>query len=133
MEGEALIAYVDPHEVTTKASAGEWVVVDVRDEDRSVGWVPGSVHVPSESLSARVMENFLLQYTKPPHVLPNAFVFHCMYSKQRGPRAAQLCVAALSALQNRGLLQSVSCTPRVLIMRGGYQGYAKHMGLAAPV
>ena len=119
------IQFVEPSEVDALVKRGDWVVVDVRDEDRSVGWVPGSVHLPSESLTAAAMESFIACYAQPPRVMPNGFVFHCMYSKQRGPRAAQLCLAALASMQQRKAIPHTMQPPSVYVMKGGFQNYAK--------
>lgn len=57
-------------------------VIDVRDDDHIGGHIKGSQWVPINQLDARMPELLRVNQGK------ERVVFHCMFSQQRGPKAA---------------------------------------------
>ncbi|KNH04697.1 Rhodanese-like domain containing protein [Perkinsela sp. CCAP 1560/4] len=124
MTDSGAVTCVSPANVAEKLAsddAKEWLIIDVRDEDRRIGWLPQTVHLPSATLSVPIMEKFITQHTKP--TIPAAFVFHCMHSQQRAVRAANLCQDVVHSMLQRHLLNSAGVVPKILIMSGGYAKY----------
>lgn len=62
----------------------QFVIIDVRDEDYSGGHIPESINIPSSQFhNSSNYEMLLDKYGDKKY-----FIFHCFYSKQRGPSAA---------------------------------------------
>jgi hypothetical protein len=70
--------------VKSKKANEEYVVVDVRDDDFRGGNIVGAHNAPSRSFSDAVTT--LAEDTRNVPLV----VFHCMLSKERGPRAARV-------------------------------------------
>mmetsp|Transcript_9232 Transcript_9232/g.13991 ORF Transcript_9232/g.13991 Transcript_9232/m.13991 type:complete len:136 (-) Transcript_9232:46-453(-) len=121
------LEYLSPFEVANLLSTDRKVlIIDVRDDDRSVGWIPDSYHLPSDTLTRSVMEAFLRR-----HLDDQShwyLIFHCMYSKQRGPAAAFLCMEVLESMKNENensLFRSSKQMAQVFILRGGFISFHK--------
>jgi rhodanese-related sulfurtransferase len=117
---DPVIEAVEPSELEALLAEGATVVVDVRSvEERADGYIAGSVHMPSEhwnrwhTAAGQSPERQEL-HTDAAALLAEAVVqdkqllFHCMYSKERAPRAAQ---AAADAEQDA----------RIAVLTGGFQ------------
>ena len=107
--------YLDPAALTqlmSKLELGkELLIVDVRDEDRNVGWIKGSTHMPSGSLTPTSMARFAeLSATA------SLVVFHCQFSQVRGPKARRMFESILEGATGR--------RPQSAVLRGGYENYS---------
>ncbi len=92
-------------------------IVDARDDDREVGWIKGSVNLPSRTLNADVMSNFARSIAGSATLV----VFHCQLSQVRGPAARRLFEGVASNVFTQ------APRPRTVILRGGFgmfQSYA---------
>ncbi|SCV68182.1 BQ2448_303 [Microbotryum intermedium] len=103
--------FIEPSELAQLYHSGleagrDFQVVDVRDEDRIGGHLPGSMRAPSEQRTLQYVEDLVAKLEGVPKV-----IFHCTLSQIRGPKAASLYCAALNARQ--GALQGGS-TPSEL-------------------
>ena len=107
---KGVLGVVEASDLPNVLAAGDSVVIDVRsDEERADGYLAGSLHIPSEQWdlrggfhdSARSLVESVADGSK-------RLIFHCMYSSQRGPRAAR------AALEFNPDL-------RVAVLRGGFQ------------
>ena len=107
----------------------EVIVVDVRDEDRAEGYIPQSLHLPSKSLCRLKMQEFLhtlfsdrrrlfekQTLRDEANISKCTLVFHCMFSQQRGPAAAALCVDVM-----REINIPEKDTASVSVLSGGFQ------------
>ena len=99
------------------------LVVDVRDEDRSEGWIPDSFNWPTSELrsggtkqNAEMMTDFL---TKQLAGGKTNIVFHCQWSQMRGPWAAK---RALEVVTKN---PSLNGKLRILIMQGGFMEWRR--------
>ncbi|KAF8983089.1 hypothetical protein BGZ46_010908 [Entomortierella lignicola] len=109
--------YVDPEvlkaliEDKSKIPGKDYLVIDVRDEDRVGGHIPGSVNIPSKELPER-LPALVEQYRQVPELF-----FHCALSQVRGPKAANRWSNALaeSVEASQGTLPQ-----RISILRGGF-------------
>lgn len=92
--GNSEIYYMEPETLAAllrdpKEAAGV-LVVDVRDSDLGPTMVAGTtVNVPARELTQAALERALDCYGTAPADY-RAVVVHCMFSQQRGPRAAKL-------------------------------------------
>lgn len=110
IEGEELLRMLQ-----NDAQRQTITVVDVRDEDRELGWIPGSVNLPSCELTDEQLVKLVQT-----HTTTSLFVFHCMFSQQRGPRA-------------RAMFESLAIAkPRSVILRGGYGTWRQAIGVKNP-
>ena len=101
------LEYVEPEELYQLLADGELTVVDVRtEEERADGCIAGSLHAPSEEWAN---ERDLGPTASAAVQRSGALVFHCMYSRERGPRAARVAARAVGGAS------------RVLVLRGGFQ------------
>ena len=82
-------------------------VIDVRDSDHAGGHIAGSTHVPSAQLEARVgaLARALAGQRR--------VVFHCMFSRERGPRAAERFLAEARGGEGQ----------EVLVLEGGFEAW----------
>ena len=99
--------HIEPRDLAAAVAAGA-IVVDVRsDEERADGYLDGSAHVPCEMWYPELQD-------EPRRLITQALsssaklIFHCMYSRERGPRAARKALDCAASLQ-------------VAILRGGFQ------------
>lgn len=107
---------IDPptlHAALQSPDASKMAIVDVRDEDRAEGWLKGSLHLPSRSLTTERMESFAANEAQQYEML----VFHCMLSQVRGPKARR---------QFEEVAQALAKRPRSVVLIGGYQGFAMY-------
>ena len=106
IELDDALEFVEPEELAQLLADGG-IVVDVRtEEERADGFITGSLHAPSEEWANEVD----LGPTASAAVQRSgALVFHCMYSRERGPRAARVAARAIGDAS------------RVLVLRGGFQ------------
>ncbi|EPQ51067.1 Rhodanese-like protein [Gloeophyllum trabeum ATCC 11539] len=93
--------------------AKDYLVVDVRDDDRAGGHIRGAHNAPSSVFLARVDE--LVRRTKD---VPTV-VFHCALSQIRGPKAARIYAETRDALQAGG----EDKPHQVYVLRGGFQEF----------
>ncbi|KAL6753129.1 Rhodanese-like protein [Haematococcus lacustris] len=93
---------------------GSTVVLDVRDDDREGGHINGSIHVPSSTLTDAQLDEVIEKHISA--TSPEAVVVHCMFSQQRGPRAAARLAARLSEMESK---------TQVLVLQGGFVGFNK--------
>jgi len=101
---------LEPEEVYHQLCTGNCLLVDVRGEDRSCGWIAGSVHVPAVEqgewvLGARLAE--LSNAWNSRHLV----IFHCQYSCHRAPHCA-------NAYQ-----EHAPPGQRVGLLAGGFRGW----------
>mmetsp|Transcript_8199 Transcript_8199/g.16023 ORF Transcript_8199/g.16023 Transcript_8199/m.16023 type:complete len:140 (-) Transcript_8199:192-611(-) len=87
------------------------VVIDVRDDDWKGGNIKGSINVPSWRFPDK-LEDLLKE-----HKDRKAIVFHCMFSQQRGPRAARAFSQALASKH-----KDSKC--KVYYLTGGWRAWA---------
>ena len=92
------------------ARLGRVLVVDVRSYDKRGGRIRGARSVPIHSFNASaVVDEALAEGVE-------AVVFHCMFSQERGPKAARYCA---QEVERRG--GGVD----VLVLEGGFQGWIR--------
>lgn len=91
-------------------------VVDVRDEDRLGGHIPGSLHCPEGRFDVRSAAALADQLAG-----MRAVVFHCMESVMRGPRAACRFSQAIYGTDP-------ALAPRVYVLRGGFDKWVRAFG-----
>ena len=106
--------YVAPEELVgwyQDGSIQEVLIVDVREDDYTVGKLPGSIHVPFHQILPQMsrISSALTAKTK--------IVFHCYFSQTRGPSAAQYFVQELG--QKHPDVQ-------VLVLTGGWKTWRTH-------
>lgn len=92
-------------------------VVDVRDEDHLGGHIKVSHHIPS-AMFMRNPSSYVEGFKS-----KEAVVFHCMYSQQRGPRAARAFATAIPLI-----LAATETFPSVYILDGGFQKFINTVG-----
>ena len=99
------------------------LIVDVRDEDRSEGWIDESFNWPTSELrsggtkqNAEMMNDFL---TKQLSAGRTNIVFHCQWSQMRGPWAAKRAVEVCA--KNSSLAGKM----RILILQGGFMEWRR--------
>ncbi|KAH8114718.1 Rhodanese-like domain-containing protein [Phellopilus nigrolimitatus] len=90
----------------------DYVVFDVRDDDRVGGHILGSVHAPSNTFLERVRD--LVEQTKD---VPTV-VFHCALSQARGPKAARIYSDLRSELEEKEGKEEKAHA--VFVLRGGF-------------
>ncbi|GJQ11310.1 hypothetical protein GpartN1_g3101.t1 [Galdieria partita] len=97
--------------------SGKLVVVDVRDDDRSLGSIVGSYWLPSDEFikDVRTSVNHLLEV----HPKAKKFVFHCQLSKVRGPRCANMFREEV-AMNHQSRAQDME----VYLLEGGFQAFS---------
>lgn len=102
-------------------SSSKLVVVDVRDEDRALGWIIGSYWFPSNEFLKDVSSsvNRLLET----HTNASKYVFHCQLSQVRGPSCASLFQKEVVA-NHRNKAQDLE----VYILEGGYEAFSRKYG-----
>lgn len=113
------VQFLEPHQLAAMLrdpqEAGEFVVVDVRDRDFIGGHIHGAVNIASDQFrdDGKIDDviNGVLQGK-------GKAVLHCMFSQQRGPRAAMRLAERLGA---RGLVM-----PEVYVLTGGFATFARH-------
>ncbi|KAI1314824.1 hypothetical protein EDD11_001649 [Mortierella claussenii] len=112
----------------SKVAGKDYLVIDVRDEDRIGGHIPGSINIPSRELPDQLPQ--LIEEYK--HV-PELF-FHCALSQVRGPKAARRWSEAVAdrdarlettekaavEAANRGPLSQ-----KINILRGGFGNWQR--------
>ncbi|KAH7885257.1 Rhodanese-like protein [Phlebopus sp. FC_14] len=92
----------------------DYLIVDVRDEDRAVGHIKDSHNLPSEVFQSGV-DDLIKDTANVPVV-----IFHCMMSTQRGPIAAQIYRDRRNVkAENEDQKQ------QVLILEKGFKGFAE--------
>ncbi|KAF9437916.1 hypothetical protein BGZ76_010546 [Entomortierella beljakovae] len=134
MSNPQMPVYVDSEiletliEDKTKIPGKDYLVIDVRDEDRIGGHIPGSVNIPSKELPDK-LPTLVVEY----QYVPELF-FHCALSQVRGPKAARRWSDALAerASQTKTaqltddeaaaaeLASQRSYTQKINILRGGF-------------
>lgn len=119
--GSCSVGWLEPEELALRlaedAGRGTLVVVDVRTEaERADGRIAGSMHVPAtawdslqEGGAAEEVEGGAAARALLESAIVEELVFHCMYSRERGPRSAQHAAVALGGRK------------RVSVLRGGFQ------------
>lgn len=81
---------ISPENLSTLTS--KKVVVDVRDDDwEEVQCIPGSINLKSSLLTEEVLEEFINKEHSTNGTTD--FIFHCMYSQVRGPKAARMAIS----------------------------------------
>jgi Cdc25 family phosphatase len=121
-----VVDYMDPAEVLALIEAKKQtvVIVDVRDEDRSEGFIRGSEHIASATMT-EVQLGQLHDRVQAGSML----VFHCMFSQVRGPKAARRFSEVVAA---RAAASGVAEKVQVRIMRGGFMGWKAQVGPSRP-
>jgi len=93
-------------------------IIDVRSSDREGGHIPGSLNIPSDEFEEKIsslvnaVQSFQEGQKKPSHL-----IFHCMYSRERGPSCALTFVAAFKEAY------SDATPPTVSVLKGGFNGW----------
>ncbi|KDE08533.1 hypothetical protein MVLG_01311 [Microbotryum lychnidis-dioicae p1A1 Lamole] len=110
-------AFIDPSEVAQLYHSGlepgrDFQVVDVRDEDRIGGHLPGSMRAPSEQRTLQSVQDLVVKLEGVPKV-----IFHCTLSQIRGPKAASLYCTALN--ERPDALDFESATSNSIIENSG--------------
>jgi rhodanese-related sulfurtransferase len=101
--------------------SGKLVLVDVRDEDRSLGYIIGSHWLPSEEFYKDVaasVDSILKTYAS-----AKKFVFHCQLSKIRGPSCASLFREEVARNHPKRAADT-----QVYVLEGGFQAFASTYG-----
>jgi len=76
----------------------DFVIIDVRDDDYDGGHIRGSQNIPANRFDPSKIK-----------IPPSVFVvIHCMYSKERGPRCAQM-------------LANYNPNIKIMVLQGGFQ------------
>jgi rhodanese-related sulfurtransferase len=113
--------YISPPELIQLMSSMELgkdlLIVDVRDDDRDMGNIVGSLHLPSRELNEARMEAFARSVWGTAAVC----VFHCHFSQVRGPTARRLFERVAA-----NIVPDVAQRPRSLILRGGWENFSAH-------
>lgn len=78
--------FIEPSDLQSMMQTGKTRVIDVRDEDFTDIQIKGSTNVPSE-IFAKSAPSLVSQLES--DKIENV-VFHCHYSKERGPRCASI-------------------------------------------
>ncbi|KAF9113874.1 hypothetical protein BGX27_000630 [Mortierella sp. AM989] len=104
IDSEVLKALVEDK---SKVPGKDYLVIDVRDDDRVGGHIPGSVNIPSKELPDR-LPTLIGEYQHVPELF-----FHCALSQVRGPKAARRWSDALLASQG-------AYPQKINILRGGF-------------
>ena len=118
--------YIEPAELLSLLSAAEGlaqtvVVVDVRNDDRfDYGWIPGSMHAPCSDIDNETLASIAARATSQPSSSSSLVVFHCQMSQVRGPTAYRL------------FRKHVGDSPRSVVLRGGFEAWAKFVSQAHP-
>jgi len=113
---EPTVVYLDPQEVMTLLGEIPCItaVVDVRGNDREGGHIPNSLNIPAEEFFGERLEALSA------YLCSNKFrnvVFHCQYSKKRGPRAAEIFLHGPALMANPPV--------RVFVLRGGFAAWVR--------
>ncbi|KAJ3575877.1 hypothetical protein NP233_g819 [Leucocoprinus birnbaumii] len=95
-----------------KTPGKDFIVVDVRDEDRAGGHIIGSVNRPSLEFLTSVDE--LVKDTKDVPLV----IFHCALSQMRGPKAARIFEQTRSVKYD-----GQEITQEIAILRDGFVGF----------
>lgn len=82
---EREVQYMSAEELSARFGDPRLQVVDVRDDDFGGGHIAGARHCPSESFRSALPE-----LARELAMQEKTVVFHCMYSRSRGPRCARL-------------------------------------------
>jgi Cdc25 family phosphatase len=86
------------------------------------GHIRGSVHLPSSTLDDSSLDEAIHQHVSSNSQVQSVAV-HCMFSQQRGPRAA---------LRIQDRLKKADSGVRVMVVKGGWQGFARAIGHVHP-
>ncbi|KAG0353525.1 Rhodanese-like domain-containing protein [Gamsiella multidivaricata] len=103
VDSEVLKALIEDK---TKVPGKDYLVIDVRDEDRVGGHIPGSVNIPSKQLPDQ-LPALVRQYADVPQLF-----FHCALSQIRGPKAA--------ARWSEAVTERGGDSSSIKILRGGF-------------
>ena len=97
---------VDSNDANSSPSNTNYIIVDVRDDDFNGGNLVGAVNYPSITFESKLDELYNKCADK------NQVIFHCAYSKQRGPTCARQFIEYIdkNALPNKD----------VKVLSGGY-------------
>ncbi len=85
------------------------------------GHIKGSLHLPSASLTDEVLDTTLAQLGSETHTI----AVHCMFSKQRGVKAAARMVQRLEEMKKPEKVE-------VVVLRGGWRGFAQAVATSHP-
>lgn len=138
--------YVTPGELAALLSGPRSdgvVVVDVREADRVTGCVKGALHVPACTLHEPGAVDALVQQLRGKQMV----VFHCHFSRQRGPAAAEAFAEACGraaadaaptstpaippageAATGAASAASEAPPPRVAVLQGGWRAWWGEFG-----
>mgnify|MGYP002631352688 CR=1 FL=1 len=111
----ALLDHIEPIELPEALSTGTAIVIDVRSTtERRDGCLAGSLHIPArEWVTADEDCTRLLRSIQTGAnargSLAKHWIFHCMYSKERGPQ----CARAAAGMAGPGV--------HISVLRGGFQ------------
>jgi len=98
-----------------------FVIVDVRDEDREIGWIRDSVSFPACDMTSRNLHDLMDGLVAAKVQL---LVVHCMFSQTRGPKVA----AAMMDVLGKKRLNA----PQVRVLQGGFKGFRASLGDTRP-
>lgn len=109
---------------------GNVLVIDVRDADRSSGWIPQSVNIPSMTFSPEALKEAVVAHFGGIALhAPPTIIFHCQFSQCRGPTAASTAQQAIE----HGLFNDCGILPpNVAVLSGGFIGWASHFRSTRP-
>ena len=100
--------YIEPTSLASELLQEGTVAIDVRTaEERTDGYIAGSLHIPATEWDALKPTSSIMAL-HPTLEYATHLIFYCMYSRERGPRAATAATWAQPGL-------------RVSILRGGFQ------------
>jgi len=102
------VEHLDPEKVFELLQCQACLLVDLRDEDRSSGLIPGAVHEPAidKMPFAAKVPDLVRRWVSEPLV-----IFTCQYSAHRGPQCANWYREAADEQQ------------RVAVLSGGFRGW----------
>ncbi|RNC37070.1 As/Sb Reductase [Trypanosoma cruzi] len=116
MEPSELVALLDDEVQRNKVA-----VIDCRDEDRSDGFILGSIHFPSRLQSEGRFNELADTLEREGRSIA---VFHCALSQVRGPKAANRFAVKL---YEKGM-----CALSVYVLRGGWDRFHAMYGESRP-
>ncbi|KAJ4457176.1 putative Dual specificity phosphatase ibp1 [Paratrimastix pyriformis] len=109
------VVYLSPAELAAmlRDHPSDVTIVDVRGNDYEGGHIPNSLNIPADQLAGERLEALAAYVRARPHL--RHIVFHCLYSKQRGPKAAAMwCRSQASGLPH----------VQAHVLRGGFEAWA---------
>jgi rhodanese-related sulfurtransferase len=91
-----------------------YTIIDVRDEDRLGGHIPGSLNYPASSFEGETVDQICHRWG--PSIEPHKLVFHCRHSLNRAPICARLMRQRLDLLWPENII-------KIGVLEFGFEGW----------